>query len=222
MTSTHAQPSLGEVITTHQSKSEYSAGSLRLPYCLAMASVALVDIGMNSIYFILSHRPAQIFILLPENLLLLGVLNVLVALHIYAPIDRFIRKGVNPAAAQEALTHLPRRSAIWIAALSAGYCGVVFLTGTFTPEPALLDRVPEWKRILAFIWFSFVYASYYSFYIFFLVDNVAMSQRALLFRDYSLEIEPRKQRFRNKLVFAFLVVALIPTSHLILDLLMQC
>ena len=219
MTATSEQPALDRTTATRQSERKFSVVSLRLRYCLAMASVALVDIGMNSIYFILSNRPVQILILVPENSLILGVLNVLVALHIYAPIDRFIRHGANPAGAQETLTHLPLRSAIWIAVLSIGYCGVIFLTGTFTPEPALLDRVPEWKRVFALIWFSFVYASYYSFYIFFLVDNVAMNQRAVLFRSHGLEIEPRENRFRNKLVFAFLVVALVPTSHLILDLL---
>ena len=219
MTAALDQPPADVDITQNLSKREFSAGSLRLRYCLAMASVAVVDIGMNSVYFILSNRPGQIFILLPENLLLLGVLNILVALHIYAPIDRFVRNGSNPAGAQEALTHLPLRSAVWIAVLSTGYCAIVFLTGTFTPEPALLERVPEWKRIFAFIWFSFVYASYYSFYIFFLVDNLAMHQRAVLSHEHSLEIEPREHRFRNKLVFAFLVVALVPASHLILDLL---
>ncbi|MDJ0958046.1 MAG: adenylate/guanylate cyclase domain-containing protein [Arenicellales bacterium] len=219
MTATHDQSSSDVDLLQEQSKRELSVGSLRLRYCLGMASVALVDIGMNSVYFILADRPVQLLILLPENLLLLGVLNLLVALQIYKPIDRFIRQGVNPAGAQEALTHLPLRSAIWVAVLSAGYCGIVFLTNTFTPEPALLDRVPEWKRIFAFIWFSFVYASYYSFYIFFLVDNLAMHQRAALFQGHGLEIEPREHRFRNKLVFAFLVVALVPASHLILDIL---
>ena len=193
--------------------------SLKLRYCLAMASVALVDIAMNSVYFVLAHRPAQIFIVLPENLSLLVALNVIISLRIYAPISRYIHSRRNPAAAQEALTHLPLRSAIWIAALSIVYCGIVFSSGKFVPDTAMLERVPEWNRALAFFWFSFVYVVYYSFYTFFLIDNVAMSQRAALFSDYGLEIEPRRHRFRNKLIFAFVVVALIPASHIILDLL---
>lgn len=193
--------------------------TLKLHYCLAMASVALVDIAMNSIYFVLADQPGQMFIVLPENLLLLCGLNIIVALRIYAPISRFIRDQSNPVAAREALTYLALRSTIWVAVLTAGYCGILFLSGTFTPEPTILERIPEWNRVLAFIWFSFVYAAYYSFYIYFLIDNVAMNQRAVLFRDYGLEIEPRGHRFRNKLLFAFGVVALIPASHLILDLL---
>ena len=195
------------------------SNALKLRYCAAMASVALVDIAMNSIYFVLANQPAQMFIVLPENLLLLFLLNVLVSLRLYAPVDRYICDRNNPVAAQEAITHLPLRSAVWVALLTTGYCAILFISGTFTPDPQLLERIPDWNRILAFIWFIFVYAAYYSFYTYFLIDNVAMNQRALLFQEYGLEIEPRRTRFRNKLLFAFGVVALIPASHMLLDLL---
>jgi class 3 adenylate cyclase len=184
-----------------------------------MASVAVVDLAMNSMYFVLAQRPKQLLMLLPENLLVLGVLNVVVALRIYAPIVQFVRDGRDRQAAQRALAYLPLRSAIWVALLSAGYCAVVFYTGSFIPEPEMLERIAGWNLGLAFVWFSLVYATYYSFYTFFLVDNVAISQRATLYRDYGLEIEPRGYRFRNKLIFALAVLALVPTSHLILDLL---
>lgn len=184
-----------------------------------MASVALIDIAMNSVYFLVADRVKQLFIVLPENLLLLVMLNGLVALRIYRPVYRFITNKWGPAAAQEALAHLPFRSAVWVAALTTLYCGILFLTGTFTPDPGSLGRIPEWNRTLAFIWFSFVYAAYYSFYTYFLIDNVAMDHRAVLAREHGLEIEPRSRRFRKKLLFAFGVVALVPAGHLILDLL---
>ncbi len=208
-------------VLTESVKSGLSSfsGTLKLRYYLAMASVALVDLAMNSVYFVLANKPAQLYIVLPENLLLLGLINVIVAARIYAPVDRYVRNGSNPDAARESLAHLPLRSAAWIALLTFGYCGVLFLSGTFTPETAALQRVAEWNRAFALFWFSFVYAVYYSFYIYFLIDNVAMNQREILFRDYGLEIKPRGLRFRNKIVLAFGVVALIPTSHLILDLL---
>lgn len=192
---------------------------LRLGYVVAMASVSLVDIAMNSVYFFLADRLEQLFIVLPENLLLLVLLNGFIAIRIYAPVYRFVADQSNPAAAHEALAHLPVRSAIWVAVLTAGYCSVLFLTGTFIPDPALLERIPEWNLTLAFFWFSFVYAVYYGSYSYFLIDNVAMDHRATLAREYGFEIEPRGHRFRNKLLFAFGVVALIPVGHLILDLL---
>jgi len=196
-----------------------ASASLRARYVMAMASVALIDIAMNSVYFFLADRMEQLFIVLPENLLLMVMLNGLVALLIYRPVYRFITARGSPAAAQEALSHLPLRSAVWVAILTTGYCGILFLTGTFTPDPALLERIPEWNRTLAFVWFSFVYALYYSSYTYFLIDNVTMDQRAALAREHGLAIEPRRHRFRNKILFAFGVVAIIPTSHLILDLL---
>lgn len=186
---------------------------------MAIASVALVDMAMNSLYFYFADRMGQLLIVVPENLLLLAVLNGFVALRIYSPIYRFITNRSNPAAAQEALAHLPLRSAIWVAALTVAYCAILFVSGTFTPYAASLERIPDWNLVLAFVWFSFVYAVYYSFYTYFLIDNVAMDQRAVLSRDYGLEIEPRNYRFRNKFLFAFGVVALVPVIHLILDLL---
>ncbi len=195
------------------------ARKLRAGYVLAIASVALVDVAMNGLYFYFADRLGQLLIVLPENLLFLVLLNGFVALRIYAPIYRFINDRSNPAAAQEALAHLPLRSAIWVAALTIVYCAILFISGTFTPYAASLELIPEWNRILAFVWFSFVYAVYYSFYTYFLIDNVAMDQRAILSRDYGLNIEPRNYRFRNKFLFAFGVVALVPVVHLILDLL---
>ena len=186
---------------------------------MALASVALVDMAMNGLYFYFADRMGQLLIVVPENLLFLALLNGFVALRIYAPIFRFITDQGNPAVAQQALAHLPLRSAIWVAALTVVYCAVLFVSGTFTPYAASLERIPEWNLALAFVWFSFVYAVYYSFYTYFLVDNVAMDQRAILSRDYGLEIEPRNYRFRNKFLFAFGVVALVPVIHLILDLL---
>ncbi|MFC1681599.1 adenylate/guanylate cyclase domain-containing protein [Pseudomonadota bacterium] len=193
--------------------------SLRFRYGLAMASVALVDVAMNSVYFILAHRPEQMVIVVPESFMILGALNVLVALRIYRPIQKFIVDGTNPVEAREALARLPRRSSIWIAVLTPGYCTLLFLSGTFTPDPALLEGITAWNLALALVWFGFVYTVYYSFFAYFLIDNVAMSQRATLFRDHSLEIRPRRHLFRNKLVYAFGVVALVPASHLIMDLL---
>ncbi|MDH3695010.1 MAG: adenylate/guanylate cyclase domain-containing protein, partial [Gammaproteobacteria bacterium] len=192
---------------------------LRLGYVMAMASVAVVDIAMNSVYFFLAGRLEQLFIVLPENLLLLVLLNGLIAIRIYAPIHRFVVDQSNRAAAHAALAHLPARSAIWVAVLTTGYCGILFLTGTFIPDPTLLERIPTWNLVFAFVWFSFVYAVFYGFYTYFLIDNVTMDHRTTLARDYGLEIEPRGHRFRNKLLFAFAVVALIPVGHLILDLL---
>ena len=186
---------------------------------MAIASVALVDMALNGLYFYFADRMGQLLIVVPENLLFLALLNGFVALRIYAPVYRFTTNRSNPAAAQEALAHLPLRSAIWVAALTVVYCAILFISGTFTPYTASLERIPEWNLVLAFVWFSFVYAVYYSFYTYFLVDNVAMDQRAILFRDYGLEIEPHNYRFRNKFLFAFGVVALVPVVHLILDLL---
>ena len=92
--------------------------SLRIRYAAAMASIAMVDIAMNSVYFIVANRPEQIVVLVPESLLILGVLNVVVAFRIYRPIYRYISGGDEPLAAKEALAKLPRRSAAWVGMLT--------------------------------------------------------------------------------------------------------
>ena len=142
-------------------------GALKFRYCIAMASVALVYIAMNSVYFILADKPGLMYVVLPENLLLLVILNVIIASRIYAPISRFMRTRDNALEAREALAHLPLRSAAWVGLLTVGYCALLFMSGTFTPDAADIQRIPEWNRAFALIWFSFVYAVYYSFYVFF-------------------------------------------------------
>ena len=73
---------------------------------MAIASVALVDMAMNGLYFYFADRMGQLLIVVPENLLFLALLNGFVALRLYAPIYRFIINRSNPASAQEALARL--------------------------------------------------------------------------------------------------------------------
>ena len=185
-----------------------------------MASVSLVDITMNSVYFMLSGQLSQMVIVIPESLAVLGVINGIVAARIYSPIERFVQTGQHASLAQRVLTRLPFRSAVWVAFLTILYCFFLFLTGVFIPDTSNLDAVPQWKLVLAFVWFSMIYAVYYSFFTFFVVENTAMHHRSKLSRDYGLEINPQRQLLRTKLIYTFIVVALMPMSHLLMDLLL--
>ena len=191
-----------------------------LQYCLAMASVSLVDIAMNSMYFLLSGRLSKMYIVVPESLVILGFINGLVAIKIFAPIELFIKTGQQEHAARRALSRLPLRSASWVACLTILYCLFLFWSGVFIPDSSALEAVPQRKIVLALIWFGLIYAIYYSFFTFFIVENTTMHQRVTLSRDHGLTIIPQRQLLRTKLIYTFIVVALIPISHLLMDLLL--
>jgi len=183
-----------------------------------MASLCLVDLGMSGVYVAVSRDAPPLGWLLVKNLLILGVLNVLVADRLFRPVAALLEGGGKRAAARRAVDRLPFASAVWAFVLACLYCPLVFSLGTFTPRSDLLDAVPIETRAFALVWFTFLYAVYYSFYVYFLISDFAITLRLRLNQEFAIGAEPRRGRLRRKLAFVFGVLALVPNSHLVLDL----
>ena len=75
---------------------------------------------------------------------------------------------------------MPALSALLAVLVTLLYCVVAFLLGVFTPDSQAVAQVPLWVRVIAFAWFTFAYMFFCSFYIYFVVDDVAAKLRLRL------------------------------------------
>lgn len=188
-----------------------------------MISLCLVDMALTGVYVAVAGRIDVVPGLLVKNLLILGLLNAIVAARIYRPVHRFVAAPPSARdslrdAARHCLRNLPGRSALWAFVLSIGYCTYVFVSGEFTPNTEQTRNVDFNIRAIALLWFVLVFATYYSFYIYFIVSDFAADLRARTFESDQLVIEAKSRRFGRKIIIVFVVVAIVPNVHLILDL----
>lgn len=195
---------------------------MRKSYLAAMASLCLVDIALTGVYVAISLRVEVIPQFLAQNLLFLGVINVIGAVFIYRPIKTCADAGADAGdtvreAARQRLEGLPRVSMTWTFLLSVLYCSLSFGGGNFTPDPELVARIPLSKRVWALVWFTLLFSIYYGFYIYFVVGTVTERLRSTFSISHGLVIEPRPRRFRRKLAGVFSVAIILPTIHMLLD-----
>jgi len=195
---------------------------VRKAYLATMASLCLVDMALTGVYVVISSHVELIPAYLTQNLLMLGAVNVIGALVIYRPIQHVVDAGAGAGEplrekARARLESLPRISMVWVFTLSVLYCSLSFGGGNFTPDPDLVDRIPLAKRAWALAWFTLLFATYYGFYIYFVVNDVTDRLRSALFESHRIAIEPAPNRFRRKLAGIFAVAIIVPAVHLLLD-----
>ncbi len=182
-----------------------------------MASLCLVELTITGIYQAVAGRPETAAVDLLINIAILGVLNVGLAALLFRPVDAFLRGRGEVRAARRRTRGLPGLSAGLAAILAYLYCVLAASLGVFTPDEALIERLPVPDRLAALAWYSTVYAAYFSFYIYFLISDFCVELRAQL-AERGETVRPRGGRFFAKLMLAFAVVAVLPIVLVIFDL----
>ena len=183
-----------------------------------MASLCLVDFGITGIFIAVSGRIEVAIADLVANLCILGVLNLAVAFWLYRPVQSFLAGKGDAGAARRRIRRLPVLSSFWAAAVTLIYCAVAFSLGVFMPQNSRPETLPGELVLLAMSWFGFVYAVYYSFYIYFLISDYAASLKRYAFETRQLIVPPSGGRIAHKLLIVFFVLAVVPNLLIILDL----
>lgn len=186
-------------------------------FVLLMSSLALVDLAVTGIFIAVSGRLEVIATDLVANLAILGLLNAGGAWLLFRPIGEALQGRRDVATVERRVTVLPRLATLWAAAVTLGYCVVIFWLGVFMPPDVDIDGVPRPVLVTAIGWFLFLYVLYYGFYIYFLISDFTHDLRAaLFFKGHPLPAT--RGRIQNKLIVVFGVLALIPSTLIILDL----
>lgn len=190
---------------------------MKIRFLASMGSLVLADLAITGILIVISGRFDVLGYDLLVNFLFLGVLNVAGAWWIYRPIQLFLDTGRQSEKALARVDSLPRLASFWVVFCTALYCASAFAFGIFVPGDTALDPIPP--KILAFglVWFSLVYAVYYSFYTYFLINDLSLDLKRL-FVEKGLQPRAGNGRVLHKLVAAMVVAAFMPSLLIAFDL----
>ncbi len=186
-------------------------------FLLLMTSLSPVDLAITGIFVAVSGREGVFGLDLLANVAIFGLLNVALAYRLFRPIARAFGGNADMQAACARIRALPGLAALQAAGLGILYCLVVTYLGVFNPKPEALEKLDKAYVLAALFWYAIVYALYYSFYIYFLINDYLYWLRPRLARS-GLSVPSAGRRMRTKLLAVFLIVAVTPTVLAILDL----
>ncbi|RVU39571.1 adenylate/guanylate cyclase domain-containing protein [Hwanghaeella grinnelliae] len=190
---------------------------MRVRFLASMGSLVLVDFAITGILIVISGRIDVLGYDLAVNLFSLGLLNIGGAWWLFRPIQRFLDHGEGSETVLERVESLPRLASLWVVLCTAIYCGSAFALGIFMPSDIPTETIPTKVLVSGLIWFVFVYAVYYAFYIYFLINDFSLDlKRQLAARG--LHMRALNGRILYKLVAAMLVAAFMPSLLIAFDL----
>lgn len=197
-------------------------------YVSRMLTLPLLDIGVTGIFILVTKRFDVVGVAL-SGLLLLGMAAFIVAWWLYRPIAQFdlhnSTKLDNPKQAVARIQQLPRYSAWAATLLVLIYSFTASALGVYTPLGASLQHIPQHMIILALLFYASIYAAFYSYFIYFYINDLTIKMRRDLREVLSFELIGsglRNDRSRGglaqKLGAIFIVIGVLPTLLLGLDL----
>jgi class 3 adenylate cyclase len=190
---------------------------LRRRYLLAMASLVLVDFGITGIFILVAGRTEVALLAAVCNLSFLGVANLIGAWWLFRPLKQLAANPASPAGVAR-LQQMAGWSGRWIFAISMVYCIAAFYLGVISPPGSDMEAVDLRIRIVAIVWYPFVFAANYAFYAYFLVDDLIARFRAGEAVTMGVTVPPLDSRLGVKLGSIFFVIAFLPASLIGLDL----
>ncbi len=195
-----------------------AASQFRRQYLLRMMTLPLLDLGVFLIYILITHR-FEVVGKAIANLLFLELLCFTVGWWLYRPIAGFEAMRVGHEAAAQRIRNLPRYSA-WAAFLLALVASFVSIwLKVYAPPEANFDALPQPLVAMATLFVSCIYAVFYSYFIYFYINDLGINMRRAL-RD-ALEFKPNpalKGGLGKKLAIIFVVISLVPALLLGMDL----
>ena len=183
-------------------------------YLGRMLTLPLLDIGVTGIFILVTKRFDVVGVAL-SGLLLLGLAAYISAWWLYrpiasygpianyraiAPIDSLTPPEIdNAKQAVARIQQLPHYSALAAALLVLIYSFTAAALGVYTPPEANLGHIPQHIIILALLFYASVYAAFYSYFIYFFVNDLTIKMRrdlrdVLSFEPISKGLDKRKNR----------------------------
>lgn len=190
---------------------------LRRRYLSAMASLVLVDFGITGIFILVAGRGDVVLLAAACNLLFLGLFNLAGAWWVFRPVRHLAVNTASPIAIGR-LQQLAGWSGRWAFTISMIYCIAAFYMGVFSPQGSDMESIDLRIRVVALVWYPFVYAANYAFCAYFLVDDLVARFRARDAVTMGVAVPPLDSRLGVKLGAIFFVIAFLPATLVGLDL----
>lgn len=190
---------------------------MRRKFILHMLVLVPLDIGITGIFIAVSGRGGVFFADLAINLVVFGALNILLAGWLFHPIHTYFEGRGSSAAAVARTRRLAVLGALQAVGLALVYSLIAAYFGIFAPDIAAAGVLTPGEIVAVIFWYSFIYMVFYSFVVFFVVNEfVGVLKKQLAERG--INAPPAGHRIVLKLLFVFLVIAVVPIVLVILDL----
>jgi class 3 adenylate cyclase len=190
---------------------------MRRKFIAYMLVLVPVDAGITGIFIAVSGRANILLDDIALNITVFGLLNALLACWLFHPIHAFLRGRGNAEAAEKRTHQLAVFSSIQAGCLAILYCLSAAYIGVFAPNAESIDSLSPGKIVAVLFWYSFIYVVFYSFVVFFVVNEFVggLKQKLAL---AGLTVRPAGHRIVYKLVFVIFSIAVVPIVLVILDL----
>lgn len=193
----------------------------RRKYLARMLMLPVLDLGVVTIYILITNR-YDIIAKATGSLLLLGASAWVFGHLIYEPIRRFERGLGSADEATRRIQNLPKYSGWSAFGLVLLYCFTMFALKVYVADEAKLADISVAYAAVAILWYAMVYASFYAYFIYFVMSDLTLSMRRD-FRD-SLVFSPQNASGSVRLGLArkfgvtLLITSILPLVLVMLDL----
>ncbi len=195
--------------------------TFRRQFLARMLALPALDFGVVAIYIWITSR----YDIVPKvagSLLLLGTSAYVIGHWLFEPIQKFMRGQGRPDDATRRIQNLPKYSGWWAFGLILLYCFTLFALKVYVADEKMLADIPTAYAAVAILWYATVYASFYAYFIYFVMNDLTITMRRH-FRD-QLTFSPQNASGNVRLGLArkfgvtVMITSFLPLILVMLDL----
>jgi len=186
--------------------------TLRSRYLLNMLGVSILHFFAFISFMLITGKTDRILVAIPMNLFLLVGVNLVGALIIFLPIQKYLNGEIEFARAAKRIHQLPWMSSAWAGLLVFILSFIAFfIFNVICPTCSLADMAPFYVSMIV------LFCTFVSIFIFFLIDDFAAVLKAEIFAQNGDLIEPTGAQLRRKFIAAFVAIGIAPGVLLFLE-----
>jgi class 3 adenylate cyclase len=177
-----------------------------------MLGVSLVHLFAFLSFMLISGKMDRLLFAIPVNLLVLVGVNLLGAVVIFAPIQKFLSGNIPIEKATKRIHQLSWMSSAWAGFLVFCLSFTAFFGfNVLCPTCNLADMAPLYISMII------IFCTFVSMFIFFMIDDFAAVLKAEIFEEFGELIAPTGASLRRKFVAAFIAIGIAPGLLMFLE-----
>jgi len=186
--------------------------TLKSRYMVNMLGVSILHFFAFISFMLITGKMDRILVAIPVNLFWLVGVNLIGAVVIFSPIQKFLNGEVEFSRAVKRIHQLPWMSSAWACLLVLVLSFISFFVfNVICPTCNLADMAPFYVSMMV------IFSTFVGIFIFFLIDDFAAVLKAEIFEEFGELIKPTGARLRRKFIAAFVAIGIAPALLLFLE-----
>jgi len=190
-------------------------------YYFSMASIFLLILSFDGIYFIL-HKALDIFLITTAaHFVLFGIINLFGSIYFYKPIDQIFSDEKTNSDSLKKISRLSWFSTLWVFIIGIIYVVLsLFLLFYFssTSDTISTETMPPIFYLSMFSSSIYVFAIFPAFFTYFLINDFILDLKMNAFMQFKLLFPVGKKKVGTTLILVFIILGFLPAILVILDL----